>query len=168
MDTAGSPAWTARQVAERAGDGLPVVCAEWEARGPALEAAIRAAEGSRMSFMVFDVWCHEHDVLGALGRRGDRSDARLAVLAPLVLGVFDRRFRNANVPALRVTRDGGDTVIGEGEPAATLRTGDYELLRLVFGRRSTDQIAAAGWDGDSTPYLDHIHLFDLPVVDLAD
>src|SRR5205085_1918839 len=121
-----------------------------------------------LSFLVFDVWSHEQDVLGALGRRGDRTDTRLALLAPLALAVFDRRFRRANAPALRVARGGGDTVIGEGDAAATLRSDDYELLRLLFGRRSLGQIMAAEWDGDPAPYLDHIHIFDLPNADLAD
>ena len=74
------------------------------------------------------------------------------------------------MPALRLVDadDGTEFVLGDGDPSATLRVSDYELLRIFSGRRSRAQLDAAGWTGDPTPFVDHLHLFELPVSDLTD
>ena len=59
-------------------------------------------------------------------------------------------------------------MLGEGEPDATLHVDDYELMRILFGRRSLRQIVSADWDGDVGPYVEHLHLFPLPPRDLVD
>ncbi len=41
-------------------------------------------------------------------------------------------------------------------------------MRILFGRRSRQQIEAADWDGDEAPYVDHLHLFPLPEHDIID
>src|SRR4051812_31883819 len=61
MDGAGSPEWTAAQLAARAGASIDEVCAEWSVRGPELEARVAAA-GRAMAFTAFDVWTHEQDI----------------------------------------------------------------------------------------------------------
>ena len=52
------------------------------------------------------------------------------------------------VPALRISLEHGDRVLGHGEPAGTLRTTSFELMRAIGGRRSPEQIKAMDWDGD--------------------
>ena len=81
-----------------------------------------------------------------------------------ITAMLSKRFEGAARSALRV----GDAVLGVGAPGVTLAVSDYELLRMVFGRRSEGQILAAEWVGDARPYLDHIHLFPLPFADLVD
>jgi uncharacterized protein (TIGR03083 family) len=173
LDGAGSPEWTARQVAERAPRSLAEVCAEWGRRGSEFDGWLAATDPQRTTFAAFDVWSHEQDIRAAVGLAGQRHDPQVGYLADLALAAFDRRFTEAGVPALRVVSegdDGFDRVIGqcEGEPAATLRMTAYELLRTLFGRRSLAQIESADWDGDCAPYLEHLHLFAPPVADLVD
>ena len=169
MDGAGSPAWTARQVAERAGSELPEVVAEWAGRGPALDAWLRDRGDGGTMFVAYDVWNHEQDIRAAVRLAVERSDDRVAYLSGHALAAFDRRFAEAGVPALRVVASGCDQVLGEGDPVATVRLADrYEVLRVLFGRRSVAQIRAAGWSGDPEPYLDHLSLFDQPVADLTE
>jgi uncharacterized protein (TIGR03083 family) len=167
MDGAGEPAWTARQVAERADHSLDEVCTEWAERGLQLDEWLRARDEAPM-FVAYDVWSHEQDILAALGQRGERDDERVQDLAAAALAAFDERFIAEGVPPLRVVGDQVECILGEGEPAVTLHIDDYELMRILFGRRSRSQIEAADWDGDEAAYVDHLHLFALPVHDLVD
>lgn len=168
MDGAGSPQWTAQQVTARASDDLPSVCAEWERRGRDLDRWLveRGDEGT--IFVGFDIWSHYQDVRGALDQPGERDIEQIDYLLARALDAFDRRFRDAAAPALRVITDRVDRTLGEGEPGTTLRTTNYELLRTLFGRRSQRQMISSRWDGDPNPYLEHLHLFELPVADLVD
>lgn len=53
--------------------------------------------------------------------------------------------------ALRILHDAGVTVVGAGEPAATVRTTRFEIVRASFGLRSYAQIATWDWEGDPRP-----------------
>jgi uncharacterized protein (TIGR03083 family) len=167
MKGAGTPPWTGRQVGERAHLNLAQVGAEWASRGPELEDRIRAASEAPM-FVGYDVWTHEQDIRGALDIRGPREDERVMFLVRQAVATFDERLTAACAPAVRVVYSSGERVLGEGPPVATLSTDDYELLRILFARRSLSQIRAAHWDGDPTASLSHLHLFELPTVDLGD
>jgi len=167
MEGAGSPAWTAAQLAARAQRSLEEVCAEWGARGPECDDRMAAA-GTAMAFVAFDVWTHEQDIRAAVGLPGIRDDAVVAALAPLVLTSFGPRYSATGGPPLRVILDGESSVLGDGEPRATLTTTGYELLRIVFGRRSEDQTRVAGWTGERDLVIPGIHLFDFPAVDILD
>ncbi len=167
MEDAGSPAWTARQVGDRSGRTLAEIAAEWAERGPDLDEWIADREEPPM-FVAYDVWTHEQDILGALGQRGERDDERVQDLAAAALASFNERFVAESVPALQIVGDGVECVLGEGEPATTLHIDDYELMRILFGRRSLQQIEAADWNGDDDPFIGHLHLFPLPPRDLVD
>jgi uncharacterized protein (TIGR03083 family) len=162
----GTPPWTGAQVAGRADLALADVCAEWAERGPTFEAAI-AARGLDLMMAVLDLTVHENDVLGALGRRGNRADPALHTLSELVttvLGMGDplpvcTRCRVADL----------EFTLGEGEPELTLRTDPYELIRLAAGRRSTAQFAAADWTGpDPQRVFAAFSRFPLPAMDVVD
>jgi uncharacterized protein (TIGR03083 family) len=171
LEGAGSAEWTARQVAERAPRPLAGVCDEWAKRATELDEWLGATDGQRTAFMAFDVWSHEQDIRAAVGLTGEREGPEVGYLADLAAAAFDRRFTEAGLPALRViitAGDGEDRVLGLGRPQATLRVSAYELLRTLFGRRSMAQMRAADWDGDSAAYLDHLHLFPVPEMDLVD
>jgi uncharacterized protein (TIGR03083 family) len=168
LEGAGSADWTAQQVDDRVGLSLAEVTDEWAARGPVLDGWIREAVGPRTTFLALDVWSHEQDIRAAVGLRGVRGDARVEWLAAQSRDAFDRRFREAGAPALRLVQPGVDVVLGEGAVHACLRVDDYELMRILFGRRSLEQIHRADWDGDADLYVEHLHLFPLPVTDLVD
>jgi hypothetical protein len=168
LDGAGTPPWTARHVAARAGDDLPAVVAEWAARGPALDAWFDTNDDAATRRFVFDVWSHEQDIRGATDRRGERDDARVRSLVASALDGFDHRFRQEGISGLRVVTPSVERVLGGGDVIASLRTDEYEAMRMLFGRRSRAQIEAAAWDGDPEPFIDHLHLFDLPERALID
>jgi uncharacterized protein (TIGR03083 family) len=168
MEGAGSPSWTAKQVAERSSDDLSAVCAEWAERGPHLDAWLEEQGDHGTIFVGFDVWNHHQDVRSALDLNGERGAEPIDYLLAKALDAFNDRFRDAGAPALRVITDRVDRNLGHGPPDATLRITDYELLRTLFGRRSVAQMTRGRWDADSTPYLEHLHLFEPPVADLVD
>jgi uncharacterized protein (TIGR03083 family) len=166
MEGAGSPEWTAAQLEARAGQGIDEVCAEWASRGPELDERIAAA-GQAMAFAAFDAWTHEQDIRSAVGLSGER-DQLVPPLASFALTTFGPRYGGGDAPAINVIVDGEPHPLGDGEPVATLDTTAYELLRIIFGRRSEGQIEAAGWTGDCEKPIAAIHLFDPPPRDIVD
>jgi uncharacterized protein (TIGR03083 family) len=168
MDGAGTPSWTARQVRERAIRSLGEVSAEWVARGPDLDTWLANRDDQATAFVGYDVWNHHQDIRSAVGLTGERDANQLSYLAASALAAFDRRFRDAGAPPLHVVTDTGEWDLGDGAPDATLSAPDYEILRILFGRRSQEQIRGAHWDGSPAAYLDHLHLFELPTADLVD
>jgi uncharacterized protein (TIGR03083 family) len=168
LDGAGTPSWTARQVGDRADASLDEVCREWVTHGPDLDAWLATADDQRTVFVGYDVWNHHQDIRSAVGLVGERDPRQLPYLVASALAAFDRRFRDAEVPGLRVMTDTDAWDLGDGAPEATLHATDYETLRILFGRRSQEQILAARWEGSPAAYLDHLHLFELPTADLVD
>lgn len=169
LEGRGTPAWTAAQVAARADDSLAEVCAEWAVIGPKFEAVI-AAQGFALARPCFDVWTHEQDVLGALGRAGDRADPALPTLVASLLALLrDGWAANPDLPAIEFVVDGASHHYGAGEPELVLRSTGYEFLRSVISRRSRAQLLAADWTGeDPARVFGALCRFDLPENDLAD
>jgi uncharacterized protein (TIGR03083 family) len=167
MEGAGSPEWTAAQLDRRADRSVTQVIDEWQARAPDIEARMRES-GERMSFMAFDAWTHEQDIRAAAGEVGLRDDEAVPALADLALRTFAPRYQQSGAPAVTIVVDDDARTLGEGESQATLRTSPYELMRIVFGRRSRAQVEAAGWDGNAAPVIDALHLFDFPTRDITD
>ncbi len=162
MEGAGSAEWTAAQLAQRSDRSIDQVCAEWNERGPQLEAQVAAA-GTAMAFCAFDAWTHGQDIRAAVGVPAQPDDDLVVSLAEIAVSTFGRRYAGSGAPALRIVFAGTDHVLGDGDPALTLNTTAYELLRIIFGRRSRSQIEEADWSGaDPTAAIDALHLFDCP------
>jgi hypothetical protein len=121
-----------------------------------------------MAFVAFDAWTHEQDIRAAVGLKGVRGGDVVVALAAVALTTFGARYAGSGAPVLRIVMDGDARTLGEGEPAATLETTPYELLRIVFGRRSEAQVASAAWSGDSEGVIPAIHLFPFPASDIED
>jgi hypothetical protein len=62
----------------------------------------------------------------------------------------------------------GSWQLGDGEPVAALHTSDFELARLLIGRRSRAQMLAQPWTGDPAPVVDHLPTFGPPDDDLLE
>jgi hypothetical protein len=67
-----------------------------------------------------------------------------------------------------VVLDGEPHRVGDGDAVATLETTSYEVLRIIFGRRSRAQVEAAGWKGDAAAVIDAFHMFEFPPGDITD
>jgi uncharacterized protein (TIGR03083 family) len=152
-DAAGSPEWTAAQVAARQGQPVADLLDEWATTGEQVAAAL--AGRSALGQVVMDALSHELDLRGALGAPAPADDPALEVALGWIVPRFGRYLDRAGVPTLRLVLvpDGAELVLGAGEPAATLRASRLDVLRSLTGRRSLAQVRALDWDGDPAPWL---------------
>ncbi|MEV0677331.1 maleylpyruvate isomerase family mycothiol-dependent enzyme [Actinosynnema sp. NPDC050436] len=148
--------WGERQVRDRRDHPLGDLLAEWERN---FQAAGGLFDSPLGAVLIAEVVEHEHDIRTALGRPGERDNAAVRAALTRPLQEVDQRLRTRDLPALRITLEHGDRIVGEGDPAATLRTSSFELLRVVGGRRSEGQIRSLDWDADPTRWLGAIQLF---------
>lgn len=161
---------TARQVEQRKDRTLAELTAEWAGLAPGIDSLMSGPNGRSYGLMAADVWNHEQDIHGALGLPVDRDDPVCGGIAAFITGMFDRAWRKQELTSAVhfSTVEGGEWRLGAGEPAASLRTTDYEYARILTGRRSRAQILGLDWTGDVEPLIDRLHLFDLPLIDLAE
>jgi uncharacterized protein (TIGR03083 family) len=155
VDGAGTDGWTARQVEERKDRTLAENVAELRERGPAFVSALRARPIERV---VIDQWTHEQDVRGAVGKPGSRDAAVVAWAVALMATGLDKGWRAQGKPAVRIEATSASFALGEGDPVATMKTDDFELVRAVLGRRSAAQVRAMVVDGDPAA-LDGLAVF---------
>lgn len=142
--------WTGRQVDERRDRTLTENVDELAELGPKL---VEALATFPIPQMPIDQWIHEQDVRGALGKPGSRDVPVVGwALAAVTKGVGQKRTEGGE-PALRVEGDSGTWTLGEGEPVATVKASDFDLLRAFLGRRSPAQVRAWVVDGDPGPVL---------------
>ena len=147
------------QVLRRRGRSPAEVIAEWDAAETEVLERMRAGagtpEGMPFGFdvvLVTDVCVHADDVALALDHPPDRDSAASHVaLAGYCFGM-DYRLRALGLPALALRYGEKERVLGEGVPGATVTADRWELLRVLAGRRSRDQILALDWAGDPEPY----------------
>ena len=69
---------------------------------------------------------------------------------------------------MRLRAGDREWVVGGGEPAVSLTTTPFELMRLLGSRRSREQILAAPWDGDVEPFVSVLAHMPLPDRDIVE
>ena len=144
-----SDEWTAAQVDARRDVPIGEVLNEWARCSAIVEPMIARFDPPMRAMLLTDAVTHEHDVRGALGVPGERdSDAIGYAFRGVSGGIGAQR---GDTGALRIRHDAGESVVGAGEPTATVRTTRFEIVRASVGRRSRGQIAAWDWEGDSRP-----------------
>jgi len=171
---AATPAWTAAQVAARAGRPIGAILDEWDVVGPQLEAFLGAQP--RPLPPLFDVTMHEHDIRGALGLPGARDTVEMELTMRAAVRALGRRISEVGLPAVAVHAEdvhpapalGERLLAGEGEPGAELAGTRFELARALFGRRSTAQVAGLAWRGDPGPYLPIFSIFPAAATEIVE
>lgn len=143
---AGTPEWTAAQVAQRAGRPIAVLLDEWRECADKLDPVHE--EG-----LVRDLLIHEADLSGALGVTDAPAAEAVAWVVDFALGDLGRRIDEAGLAGLRVTVDGEERIVGRTLPGAAMTTTAWELFRSLCGRRSAAQVRRYGWEGDLDLYL---------------
>jgi uncharacterized protein (TIGR03083 family) len=165
-----SAEWTAGHLAARRGRSLAEIVREWTANGPGTEAFLDEPAGRPSVIAVIDLFHHSHDVRGALGRREARDTPEAVFVATLLTKFKRGGWEQAGHPPIELATGSGSWRFGDqdGAPTAALATSDFELARILIGRRSRAQMLAAGWTGDPEPIVDLLPRFGPPVTDLTE
>ena len=159
--------WTARQVVARRDRSLATIVAELAEAGAQLDALLAAAGDAVDHRLVIDQWTHEQDIRGALRRPGSRDAAAVSFAVATMVGRFGRAWPTLGLAPVRVVGSSGEWILGEGEVVATMRASDFELVRVLVGRRSRTQ-AMSLWEGDGEPYVDHLVAFQFSPIDIEE
>jgi uncharacterized protein (TIGR03083 family) len=107
---------------------------------------------------VSDTLAHEQDIRTALKVPGGEDDDAIVSATGMGLSFLGKKV-DGGLPPIRIVTDDIDTQIGEGAPAATLRTSTFELFRTIHGRRTIDQIGAMDWEGDPGRWTSELFIF---------
>jgi hypothetical protein len=148
-------AWTDAQVATRRDWAVSEMLDEWDTNGSVVEANA-AMLGSAAGQWVSAACTHEHDMRHARGAPGARDSDAVAIAFRWGTNVLGDGLDRQGTPGLRVETEAGGTVVGRGEPRATVRVDRFELIRAMTGRRSVAQMEAYGWEG--RPCAEHLVL----------
>jgi uncharacterized protein (TIGR03083 family) len=155
MEGAPGEAWTAAQVERNRDVAVDDLLDRWSRQAPAFAEVIEQIGERRPPI---DCHSHEHDIRHALGRPGERDNAIIAMPG---FAVVDE----APVRVVVELADGSIVTSGTEASASevTLRGATaFELFRSRLGRRSREQVRAAGWvgtDGDIDAVLDRWFIF---------
>lgn len=141
--------WTNRQVVERRSTTTAELAAELRLAGARMPVERLAAEGPTP---VWDLLTHEADLREALDLPRAPADT-WELLLPLVVRSIGRR---PGVSGFEVRTGEGTWQVGVPSAVVTVAADDYELLRILFSRRSTEQIARVS---DGAALLEPVTLF---------
>ena len=148
-------AWTAAQVADRAGTPTADVVAEWAG---AVDDVVAALEERRMPpNIAADALVHEADVAEALGDPMPPPAGWAPAAEFLCRSIVGR----ASGPGTLVVHVAGDEWTGgsgDGSRAA-VSVEPYELFRGLFSRRSRAQMSGWSWAGDAAPWIEALPVF---------
>lgn len=160
-------AWVDRQVEERRNRPLSDVVDEWTRAAGGFESMIEAAP-AQLWGLTYDTVVHEHDLRAAVGRPGARDSEGVKVAAELGLNLVKGDLARAGLPAVRISVDGHEHVVGNGEPELFWNGSAFECLRLLGSRRTAEEMSRAGFTGDLDRFLSGLVHMDLPVLSLGE
>lgn len=171
QDRTGVDTWADAAVADRRAWTIDGVLTEWGRRCERLYEMMRGEvdlpEGTSHEFLTWatvgDAATHYQDIRGALGLGRDLDD--YATKLAYVQYSYTLEHRSAALrpqpPALHVTTQRGEVLIGEGRPA-DVQLDWFEFLRTISGRRSVKQVAKLLAPIDAEPYLAAFQMYPYP------
>lgn len=154
VDGWATPDWTGDQVAARAGASVGELLGRWEMAALQVDST-KSLYGSPAAMYAFgDAIVHEADLGEMCGPeyRPPDDDVEIAVRSGIqrwrsVLANAGTATLAIRVPTMRTWS------LGQGPAEVTLETGGYELFRLLYGRRSRDEVMELAWSSAPAPYI---------------
>ncbi|MFM8484278.1 MAG: maleylpyruvate isomerase family mycothiol-dependent enzyme [Actinomycetota bacterium] len=160
-------AWVDRQVEERRNAPLAEIVEEWSQAAAKFESMIEAAP-AQLWGLTYDTVVHEHDLRAAVGRPGARDSDGVKVAAELGLNLVKGDLARAGLPAVRITFEGREFLVGTGEPELSWNGSAFDCLRLLGSRRTAEEMRGAGFLGDLDRFLKGLLHMELPVRSLGE
>jgi uncharacterized protein (TIGR03083 family) len=145
---ADADAWTRAQVSARSGRSLDALVAEWDREAPVFEDGLRLFGYETGAHFTADLHCHHQDVREALGLAADDDPLAVRVSLDHYLGFLHEQLSQQAQGSVEVVADGEARTLGAGPLLATVRAGNFDLLRSFSARRSLRQIRELDWTGD--------------------
>ena len=145
-----SDEWTQRQVERHRGLPLSALADKWEEQADEFLPMLLQIPQPSLSQMVFDVVSHEHDVRHAVGQTGNRDSAAVAVGAAFMKNIIATR-KNLDVSTME-----------------NWQISTFEVLRILGGRRSLEQIKTAGLDVEYVKKVVDPLPISIPAVSIAE
>jgi uncharacterized protein (TIGR03083 family) len=154
-------ALTARQVDERRHRDVSTLVTEWRTATTDLLPLLRGETPVPVTLppfigviLVNDLVVHETDIRAALGLPRAAASAALSLALAGFSASLENRIRVLGLSALVLGYDGKERRIGERPVGATLSADRHELVRVLAGRRTREQILGLTWTGDPGPFVD--------------
>jgi len=156
--------WLARMVDEHGGRSVVDLARWWGSDDAALGGFVDGAE-----LLLVDLFVHDSDLCGALGRPPLRTTAELDPQLDAALAALQPAVAAAELAPIAVDDGTGRRSSAAGAPGWVLRTDRWTAHRTLSSRRTRDEVLAIPHDGDPEPYLDLLdeHL-PLPGVSLGE
>ena len=154
----GEDEWTATHLARFADADLELVLDAWSSAAEQLSAVPDHPErGDPVMWAFGDLVVHEGDLRPVLAPGTLVPDDAMMIAIKSGVARWRVHLAQTGLPPLRLVVLGRrDYLLGSGhsDDATKLEASPNEAFRLLYGRRSRDQVAALSWTGDATPYLD--------------
>lgn len=154
-------AWVDRQIDERRNTSLADIVEEWSQAASRFESMIEAAP-AQLWGLTYDTVVHEHDLRAAVGRPGARDSDGVKVAAELGLNLVKGDLARAGLPAVLISIDGREYLVGNGEPQLSWSGSAFDCLRLLGSRRTVNEMRQAGFVGDLDSFLAGLLHMELP------
>ena len=168
LDGVGSEAWTAAQVARRADMTVGEIVDDWRRLTEDARATLESLPAAVTVTLIGDLVTHEHDVRGGLANRGARGTAAVELGLEYYARQFTKKVLNLGLAPVRLRAGDREWMRGDDEPLATVTAEPFELLRALTGRRTSDEVTALDWDGDSAPFVEVFSFYGWPEVSLGE
>jgi len=158
LDEKGTAPWANAQVARLGEHSIEKLLDRWEQSLDSVSANLAFASDAGVCQLVFDTLTHEHDIRGALGEPGSRTDDPTSAAAlSFMVTTGDQFIRYARLPSFRLcTPSLGPVQMGDPHTAPgqiALSISDFDALRSFGGRRSVRQLLALPWRGNPTDLM---------------
>jgi hypothetical protein len=140
--------WIDKILTDRAGASLDALAEEWVGANETIAGMVNG--GGAMLFD--DLVVHEHDLRGALGVP-DHSALDASIMVPSSLASCVAALETAGLGSIEV-RSGSDTWRShDAEPGWVLEVSPWEAVRVLYSRRTADELRALGGSDNIEAYI---------------
>jgi len=140
--------WIAKIIAARSGNSLEQLSDEWAACNETIAGMVNG--GGAMLFD--DLLVHEHDLRGALGAP-DRTVADADLVVSRCLASCVTALEAGGLGSIEVRNADGVWRSHDAEPGWILEVSSWEAMRVLYSRRTADELRAHGGSANIEAYI---------------
>jgi len=151
----GTEEWTRTGVERLSGMTLEGIAQVWAvAIGEMASLSEEPGMGDPARFALGDATVHEADLRAVLAPGSFVPQETLTVATKGSFAMWRQHLQANNAPGLLIELRGGPVLSVGNDPKIVLRISEYELFRMLNGRRSVSQIQEYDWSASPDSYLE--------------